>query len=93
MAETFGSFLAKDTSIGPPDIKTNMVGPLEAKATLDTKSCWRPGKRSPSLSLNSASTDWSRPITRTVASARPAAPIAPLNSWSSAQPTSAQPGS
>ena len=40
MAPIRGLFLANETSIGPPDIKTNMVGPLEALATLETSSCW-----------------------------------------------------
>ena len=91
IAEMRGSFLAKETSIGPPDINTSTVGPLEAMATCDTSSCCRPGKRMCTLSLNSASMDWSNPITSTVASACFAAAAAAANCRSSLHATPEQP--
>ena len=93
MALIFGSFLAKDTSTGPPHIKTKIVGPLEAMATLEINSCWWPGKRTDLLSRALASMDWSRPITNIVASAWVAADIAAPNCWLLLQATFMHPAS
>nr|GMD05932.1 hypothetical protein Iba_chr06bCG11200 [Ipomoea batatas] len=77
---------------GPPDMRTNIVGPLEALATLATSSCCNPGKRRLTRSLASLSIDWSNPMTRTVASEWRAAISASPKFLLVVQATPEQPG-